>query len=456
MEEDEHVEPWVEIESMVQSGDVDQLDEFMTNLPPGENARALSRLGDEEQAEILGLLPQKDAAALLEELPEPQSVGILEHLSPDQAAAIVSEAPSNQQANFLGAMGSEQAEAILDRMTPEDAEDVRQLVQYASDTAGGLMVTECLVFDKDLRVGDVIDDLRENAEKYASFNVQYAYIVSPEDGLVGVLRFRDLLLSSRQRPIVSIMIAEPVSVHHDVGLDKLHLTLERYPLFGLPVTDDNNRLLGVVHRSNVQKAVQEQANRSLLRFAGIVGGEEFRSMPLRLRATRRLSWLSINIFLNLLAASVIAYHQDTLAAVISLAVFLPIISDMSGCSGNQAVAVSMRELVLGLIKPYELLRVIGKEASVGLINGTVLGAIIGGVAYIWKGNPVLGLVVGAALAINTLLAVCLGGAIPLLLRKLRQDPALASGPILTTLTDMCGFFLVLSFASAALPWISTP
>jgi magnesium transporter len=126
---------------------------------------------------------------------------------------------------------------------------------------------------------------------------------------------------------------------------------------------------------------------------------------------------------------------------------------MSGCSGNQAVAVSMRELVLGLVKPYEVLRVIWKEASVGVVNGIVLGTILGGVAFLWKGNPTLGLVVGAALALNTLVAVCLGGAIPLLLRKLRQDPALASGPILTTLTDMCGFFLVLSLARAALPWL---
>jgi len=257
-------------------------------------------------------------------------------------------------AGWIDRNTAEQAEAILDRMTPEDAEDVRRLVQYAPDTGGGLMVTECLIFDKDSRVEDVVDDLRENAGKYANFNVQYAYVVAPEGELTGVLHFRDLLLSSRQRPIASIMISEPVSVGHDVRLEELHHTFDRYPLFALPVSDDANRLLGVVRRADVQKAVQERANRTLLRFAGIVGGEEFRSMPLRLRSARRLSWLSINIFLNLLAASVIAYYQDTLAAVITLAVFLPMISDMSGCSGNQAVAVSMRELVLGLIKPYEL------------------------------------------------------------------------------------------------------
>jgi magnesium transporter len=155
--------------------------------------------------------------------------------------------------------------------------------------------------------------------------------------------------------------------------------------------------------------------------------------------------------LNMIAASVIALYQDTLRAAIALAVFLPIISDMSGCSGNQAVAVSIRELSLGLIRPSEFLRVFSKEALLGLFNGLVLGLVLGAVAVLWKGNLQLGLVVGSALALNTLLSVVIGGSMPLLLKKLGADPALASMPLLTTITDMCGFFFVLSFASATLP-----
>jgi magnesium transporter len=147
-------------------------------------------------------------------------------------------------------------------------------------------------------------------------------------------------------------------------------------------------------------------------------------------------------------------HQDTLAAVIALAVFLPIISDMSGCSGNQAVAVSMRELALGFVNPSDLWRVLGKEAAIGVVNGIALGVLLGLVGWIWQGNYMLGAVVGASLAANTLLAVCFGGSIPLVLRGLGQDPALASGPILTTITDMSGFFLVLTLAGAVLPWLT--
>jgi magnesium transporter len=184
---------------------------------------------------------------------------------------------------------------------------------------------------------------------------------------------------------------------------------------------------------------------------GIVGGDEIRSLPLLVRSRRRLSWLSVNVLLNIVAASVIAAYEETLAAAIALAVFLPMVSDMSGCSGNQAVAVSIRELALGITKPFELLRVWLQEVKVGLINGVVLGTLLAAVSTLWKGNPWLGLVIGSALALNTVIAVSLGGTIPLLLKRMKFDPAVASGPILTTLTDICGFFLVLSFATAILP-----
>lgn len=320
------------------------------------------------------------------------------------------------------------------------------------DSAGDLMIEEYLAYPQDARVEDVLDDLREKAEQYVNYDVQYAYVLA-DDRLVGVLRLRDLLLSPRSMPIVLIMIAEPIHVHRNTKLEELKRVFDRHPLFGIPVTDDQHHMIGVVRRANVEKAFQEGTNRAFLKFMGIVGGEELRNMPFRQRSMCRLSWLGMNVFLNVIAASVIAWNQDTISAVISLAVFLPIISDMSGCSGNQAVAVSMRELMLGLVKPAQVLRVLSKELTVGLFNGFVLGVMLGTLAYLWKGSPVLGLVVGAALALNTVVAVSLGGVIPLVLRRLNQDPALASGPILTTMTDMCGFFFVLSFARLALPWL---
>jgi magnesium transporter len=259
-----------------------------------------------------------------------------------------------------------------------------------------------------------------------------------------------LLLAKRSQPVEQLMIRNPVAVSADTSLDDLVELFDRHNYLGVPVVDEAGKLLGVIRKFAVAEAWGERQDSQFLKTRGIVGGDELRSMPVLRRSSRRLAWLCVNILLNILAASVIAAFQDTLSSVIALAVFLPIISDMSGCSGNQAVAVSMRELSLGLIRPNELLRVWLKEIVVGLINGAVLGVMIALVAFLWKGNPYLGLVVGLALGLNTLIAVSLGGVVPLVLQRCRVDPAVAAAPILTTVTDMCGFFLVLGTATVLL------
>ena len=236
----------------------------------------------------------------------------------------------------------------------------------------------------------------------------------------------------------------------DATLSTLQDLFNDYDFLGFPVVNSDHALVGVVSRTAVDAAILARAESDNMRLQGVVG-DELRSMPLLIRSRRRLAWLSANIVLNIIAASVISAYEETLAAVIAIAVFLPMVSDMSGCSGNQAVGVTMRELSLGLVRPKDAFRVWLKEVSVGVINGIVLGILIGIVCFIWKGNPYLGLVIGLALAINTVIAVSIGGVVPLLLKRVGQDPAVASGPLLTTITDMAGFFLVLSLAALMMP-----
>ncbi len=325
------------------------------------------------------------------------------------------------------------------------------MLEYAPDCAGGLMISEFLVYKTNNTIQDVLDDLQTNRSEYVDYHVQYFYVVDPEEKLAGVLRIHDLLFPANETLLSQVMIPKPLSVSDKASLHELEDFFEEHHLFGAPVVDDRHCLVGVVLPQDVEEAVSNRKTKNFLSLSGIIGGEEFRTMPLLSRSGRRLSWLSMNIVLNIIAASVIAIYQDTLAAVITLAVFLPMVSDMSGCSGNQAVAVSMRELSLGLVRPKELLWVLVKEAKIGIINGLVLGLLLGGVAYLWKGNPWLGVVVGGALAANTLVSVTLGGMLPLLLKRFKIDPALVSSPLLTTVTDMCGFFLILSLATAVLP-----
>ena len=443
--------PWEDLRAIIQTERAEDLAAYIDRLSPAATALAISRLNHAEQSRLLLMLEPSEAAEVIEEVPERQAVELIEDLEPLQAAAIVDELRSDRQADILGKLASRDAEAILHELPGEEAREARALLAYPADSAGGLMTSEFLAFREDRCLADVLDELQAQRKRYARYDVQYIYVVDPMNRLTGVLRMHHLLFNDGAQRLCDVMIKDPLNVSCSDELPVLREFFKAHKLFGVPVVDEDGRLAGVVLPKTVEEAARKQAVRQFLGISGIIGGEEFRSMPLLTRSGRRLSWLSINVVLNIIAASVIAIYQDTLEAAITLAVFLPIISDMSGCSGNQAVAVSMRELTLGLIRPWEIMRVLGKEMALGIINGLALGLFLGGVALLWKGNWYLGLVVGAALAANTLLSVCLGGLLPLFMKRMKLDPALVSGPVLTTVTDMCGFFMVLSFASTVLP-----
>ena len=447
----EHAKPWRELHEHIQAEDSVSVTELLGELNSDDQRRVFSRLPGKDQSHAVELLPTEEAADVIENLPGAQATDILKKIEPATAAEIVGKLPAQTSTDLLQGMVDDCSDAIIGELeNTEDAAELREMAGYASDSAGGLMSTSVVAFPSTHTVADVLKDLRENADTYSDRDVQYFYVVNADRVLKGVLRLRDLVLTRGAKPISAIMLTDPKHVEVDTDLKTLKAIFEEHGFFGLPVIDDRRILKGVVSRTEVDEAIAEHFADDFLAASGIVGGEELRSMPMHTRCMRRLSWLAPNIVLNIIAASVIAMYEDTIQQIIALAVFLPIVSDMSGCSGNQAVAVSMRELTLNLIRPIDYMRVVWKEGILGIVNGTVLGILLGTIAGMWKGNFWLGLVIGGALALNTVLSVLLGGLVPLILKRLKIDPALASGPILTTCTDMCGFFLVLNLATLAL------
>ena len=435
---------------LMQKEDEKGLHDLFEEIGNRDIIHLVSHLNRAEQVHLFTLLSPEDAAEVMEDIPEMQAVDIIEDMEVEDAAAIINEMESDDRADLLQELVDENAEAILAEMEASEAASARRLLSYNEDTAGGMMHTEYFAFNSNKTISEVVDELRGNAEIYEDYPLQKIFVTNGMGALAGVLEMQSLLLGRPEVKLSTISSTDYYSVNHLDDFDTLVERFDTYDLYGIPVIDDNRVLVGILLRKDVLEQEAELLAREHLESQGIVGGEELRTMPVFLRAKRRLSWLSVNILLNIIAASVIAFYQDVLTSVIALAVFLPIISDMSGCSGNQAVAVSMRELSLGVVAPKEVFRVWWQEASVGLINGLVLGLLIGLAAVLWKGNIYLGIVVGGALMLNTLLAVSLGGTIPLILKGFGIDPALASGPILTTITDMVGFLLTLTFASMML------
>lgn len=445
------IDTWDQVRDLITEGaSAEAIETYLDTLEPGELVRAVFNLSPTEQRALLRAVSPDKAAELIEDMPDALAADLIDDIPSHEAAAIIEEMSSDHRADVLGEMAKPESDAILEHLEDEDAEEARRLISYPADTAGGLMMTEFAAYPMSATVRSVVEDLTGHEGDYTFLTVHYIYVVIRKNRLKGVLRLRDMVFANPEARIGDI-VQPAITVRPDASLGELDEFFDENDIAAVPVVDERGFLLGIVRRRSVLEALAGKAEADSLKSAGIVGGEELRSMPVSTRARRRLSWLSVNIVLNIIAASVIAFYEDTLSAVIALAVFLPIVSDMSGCSGNQAVAVSMRELTLGAIVPRDLLRVWRKEVSVGLINGLVLGGLLAVAAWAWKGSPMLGIVVGAALAINTIVAVSLGGTIPLALKRFRIDPAVASGPVLTTVTDMCGFFLVLSLASLALP-----
>ncbi len=441
---------WIRLGELVDQGDLEQLIVFLDELTPAQTARAIGHLDETASQRLLSLLGPEKAAKVLVDLPDEQAADLIEDLPPEGAAAIVDELPGDELADILAEVDEEEAEAILEAMDPQEAETARRLIRYPDDTAGGIMMTEFLSFPEHYTVAEVLEDLRLNRETYSDYGVLYAYITSASGALRGVLKMRDVLLATPEAKVGTLMVDNPLRAGLDTPLDELVDIFEEHPFLGMPVVDDSGHLVGVIRKAAVNEAAEKRSKQTYLKASGIVGGEELRSMPIWSRIGRRLAWLIPSMVLLVAASIVIVANEETIREHAILAAFLTIVAGLSGNSGNQAMAVSIRELALGLIRPTETLWVFTKEALLGAVVGLTLGVLLGAIAFVYSGEIRLAVVIATALAINTFFAVLLGGTIPLFLRHIGWDPALASGPILTTSVDMFGFFLVLSLASALL------
>ena len=452
-----------ELEALIEAGDGEAIANFLHLLPPEDTAYTVSHLPDElrnRMFEELSNSAPELGADLLEHFVDEYAATVIEQLEPERAAALVDEMDSDEQTDVLSELDEQDAEAILERMDPEEARDTRQRMGYDEDVAGGLMITEYLFYNQGQTVGEVTRDLHEKAEEHLEFEVRYIYVVDDDGKLTGVVPMRSLVFVPGSRTIASLQIREPVTVSAQAHLDDLHDLFDRVDYSAVPVVDGGGVLLGVVQRAAVQEAIGDRESDQFLKFGGIIGGEELRSMPLLSRVMRRLAFLLPSVVLSSMAVTVILLFEPVIAKITLLAVFLPLVANLSGAAGNQAVAVSIRELALGLVLPGDWRRVGVKEMRVGLINGLVIGLLLGGIAiaFAWFSHQtgegtqrvpnmlLLGLVVMLAYTFNSVLSVFIGGTIPLLLKAIKLDPAMASSPLLTTLSDMGSFLLTLVLA----------
>ena len=403
--------------------------EVLASLAGGARLQLLETLTPEETADILEQMEPQGAAKVSDVMASGALAQILDQTKPDAAADILQLLPEERSEETLQAMS--------------DAEEVVSLLQYRKDTAGGLMTVDYPVMRETITTPNALDQLRllgPEAEHISSL-----LVVDGQNRLVGSLSIARLALARPTSLIGDIASHEIISVTADTDQEECARLMERYNLSQLPVVDADGRLTGVILAEDMVDVVEEEATEDMYRMASIAG--ERVMGPLRNSLRRRLPWLYINLATALLAGLMISFFESSIAQLVALAVFLPVVAGQGGIGGTQTATLVVRSMALGEVPRQLGLRLLVRELSLGLINGALLGLVVGLVAYGWKGNATLGIVLGMAMLGNMLVAGLAGAGVPLLLRRLGMDPAVSSAVFVTTFTDVIGFVLFLGLAA---------
>lgn len=427
----------------------DRLKKCLEDLHPSDIAEALPPLNLAQRVKVLRVLEPEDAAQVIYELDRSLVVPLLEGLGRQRTARILEEMSDDDAADFLGELPAGDKERYLGIMAAADASDIRVLLAYGEETAGGIMTTEYVAVEKDLTAQQAIRVLREQAREAET--IYYVYVVNRENQLVGVFSLRDLIVAEPDTPVEEIMYTRVISVNVGTDQEEVARLVAKYDFLAIPVVNDDEELLGIVTVDDVLDVIEEEATEDIMRLTANIDveGQEFEAGTWR-RAKRRLPWLVGLLFGGLLAGNVIQNFSEVLEAMTVLAFFIHIMAGGPGNAATQSLAVVVRGLATGELDQREIVKVIWKETRVGMFVGLVSGVVMAATAFIWQGIPQLGLVVGVSLALSITFATLLGSFIPVVIYRLGIDPALASGPFITTLMDITSMIIYFSLAALLL------
>ncbi len=437
-----------ELNALLVRGDRDLTFQFLYGLDDRETVGLLDHLDDAAFQRLLAGIGRQNLADLLADLDPEDAVRHLERLEAPVAAQLADRMDPDDAADLISEMDEREAEALLERMDPEESQDVRTLLAYPPETAGGLMTPEFVAVQPQWTVRDTIRYLRTQA--HDAETIYYVYAVDRQGRLMGVLSLRDLILANDYDRVSERLIRDVIRVRVDGDQEDVANLMKDEDLLALPVVDFNDRLVGIITIDDVMDVLEEEYGEDMLKFSAIEGGEERSLSHPAGSIRRRLPWLSINIALSLIGAGISSLFESTIAQFVALAFFLPVISNMGGNVGIQAVSVAIRGISTGEVAFSDFWRVMRKEVVVGLANGLVLGALLGAVSFAWKGEPLLGVVTLFGLWANVLVASLCGGTLPFLLHRLGLDPAMMTGPLLTTIVDVISIVTFLGLATALL------
>ena len=431
------------IKELLGAGRTERLADVLEEAHAADVATALRELPLPDQVQLFRLLGPQHAGDVLSELDDATRTELVRALDEVEISRILDRMPSDHVVEVVEELPREEADKLLDLMQEEKSEEVQELLEYGEKTAGRLMSTGFIAVSESATVAQAIEHIRKAA---TGDNAFYLYVLDEHDHLVGLVPLHRLLTANPGTPIRSIRSENVESVTVDTDQEEVAQLARRYNLLQVPVVDGNRRLVGAISAEGVIDVIDEEATEDIQRLGGVAGDETVLDPPRQVLRTR-LTWRFINLGTAVLAASVIGLFESSIQALATLAVFMPIVASMGGIATTQTATVAVRGLAVGDLTRGVLRRVLAKEVWLGLTTGAANGLVIAVIAYLWKGNWLLSVILGIAMVINMLVAAVVGTLVPVALKTFRVDPAIASGVIITTFTDVCGFFSFLGLAT---------
>jgi magnesium transporter len=428
-------DPVHDLEELVESGDLEALDRFISMLHPADLAALFGVLPKGDWSLVVSRLSIARISDLMEELPDHFRDDLAEHLEPDQLTEAIEEMASDDAADVLADLPAPLARDLIEALSLEDRHEVETLLKYPEDTAGGLMQVELLSVPETATVDETIDAVRANAEEVSTFH--FIYVVDDEHRLVGVLNLGALLLAPPDKPISELVKRNVHTVNPEVDQENVAQMFQRYDLVALPVVDERGRLLGRILHDDAADVLGEEADEDILHMAGATIHEPelvYTDQVFRI-ASVRLPWLLATLAGLTVPAFLVSAFQVSFPQMMTLVPFIPVIGAMGGNVGSQSSTIVVRGFATGRVDVHNLGRFLLKELMIGLLMGAACGLLAGVVAIVWRGHPLLAVTVAVSMLAAMMTAALLGVLVPWLFRLLRIDPAIAAGPLVTTIND---------------------
>ena len=432
------------VKGFVEENNGTVLKDFINDMRPADLADLIEHLNPEERLFIIRLLEPEGAGDVLVEIEPPVQERILSDLDNEAISEIVEELDSDDAADLVGDLPSERAKEIIKNLGDEASEELGKLLPYEEDTAGGIMALEFVAINNEATVNEAIESIREKSEEVE--NLYYLWVVDDFRRLVGLISLKDLLLASHDQKISSLMNPEVISVFANTDQEEVAHLVKQYDLVSIPVVDEQYRLVGRITHDDIIDVIEDEVDEDITMMAGVLHQEIAEESSIKI-SRARLPWLIAGLLGGILAAFVIEQFEVSLKKILALSFFFPVIMAMGGNTGIQAATVAVRGLATGDISLVHVGRRLWVEMKVALVNGLICGILLGLIVGFWLSDYRLGAIVALSLVLIVLNSGFIGAAVPLALKRMNIDPAIATGPFVTTSNDILSLLIYLGLVT---------